>query len=262
MRNIVILSGGFDPIHSGHISMIAEARRLAGDDGKVIVGVNSGSWLNRKKGHYFLTWNERANIIRNIVGVDEVMSFNDDDDTARNLIELCVEAYRSEDTQIIFANGGDRVANKSIPEEDVCNNLQVKIVDGVGGFNKANSSSDILKSYIDRKQQDNVVERPWGKFTVIHDGDKFKAKILELIPGESISKQYHRHRNEYWIIVSGTVEVYKDSNITVHTPNQLVYIPANSVHKVTNIGKLPAVLVEVQTGEYFGEDDIIRLDIR
>lgn len=262
MRNIVILSGGFDPIHSGHISMIAEARRLAGDSGKVIVGINSDNWLNRKKGHYFLTWKERASIVSSISGVDEVMSFNDDDNTARNLIELCVEVYGSEDTEIIFANGGDRVANKSIPEEGVCKNLQVKIVDGVGGFNKANSSSDILKSYIDRRQQDNVIERPWGKFTVIHDGTKFKAKILELIPGESISKQYHHHRNEYWIIISGTVEIYKDSNITVHTPNQLVYIPANSVHKVTNIGKLPAVLVEVQTGEYFGEDDIIRLDHR
>ena len=141
MKKIVICSGGFDPLHSGHIEYLSCAKQL-GD--YLIVGVNSDTWLKNKKGFYFLSWGERSNIVKNLVMVSEVLDFDDSDGTAIDLIERVKMTYP--DSCIIFANGGDRT-EANIPEMVVGN---VSFAFGVGGNDKLNSSSQILEDWHNR----------------------------------------------------------------------------------------------------------------
>ena len=144
--NIVLVTGGFDPIHSGHISYLKGASKLGS---KLIVGLNSDEWLTRKKGNYFLPFKERATILKSIKYVNKVISFDDTDDTANKVIGLARTFGKG---KVIFANGGDREKN-NVPEIDTWgSNPQVEFVFGVGG-NKINSSSKILADW-----QNNCVQ--------------------------------------------------------------------------------------------------------
>ena len=135
---VVIVSGGFDPIHSGHIAYFRAAKNL-GDI--LVVGVNSDDWLTRKKGKPFMPLQERLDIIQAIKYVDYTMKFCDDDDSARLLIHNAKLMWPS--AEIIFANGGDRNASNN-READI---EGVTFVFGIGGSHKMNSSSEILKSW-------------------------------------------------------------------------------------------------------------------
>jgi len=133
---IVVVSGGFDPIHSGHLAYFKEAKELGM---YLIVGVNSDEWLMRKKGYVFMPIEEREEIIKSIKYVNGVNRFNDDDDSAIDLLHKVKYWYPSD--EIIFANGGDR-------NESNCRELSVegvKFVYGVGGKDKLNSSSEIVE---------------------------------------------------------------------------------------------------------------------
>lgn len=139
-HKIVLITGGFDPIHSGHISYIQAARQL-GD--VLIVGVNSDDWLVRKKGKYFLPFEERSCIVNAIKGVSDVVAFNDDDGSAKDAITKVRLMYP--ESHIMFANGGDRTS-KNIPEMDI-KDFNVSFVFGIGGQDKQNSSSWILNNW-------------------------------------------------------------------------------------------------------------------
>ena len=102
--------------------------------------------------------------------------------------------------------------------------------------------------------------RPWGWFESLVVGDRFQVKRIYVHPGAALSLQSHHHRAEHWIVVSGTAEVTIDDKIQLVTENQSVYIPLGAVHRMKNPGKVPMVLIEVQTGAYLGEDDIIRYE--
>jgi mannose-1-phosphate guanylyltransferase/mannose-6-phosphate isomerase len=102
--------------------------------------------------------------------------------------------------------------------------------------------------------------RPWGWFESLVIGDRFQVKRIHVHPGASLSLQSHQHRAEHWIVVSGTAEVTIDEKIQLVSENQSVFIPLGAVHRMANTGKLPMVLIEVQTGAYLGEDDIIRYE--
>ena len=138
-----IVSGGFDPIHEGHIELIKAS--AAASDG-VIVLVNSDEWLVRKKGKAFQTFNTRKTICENLKGVIEALGFNDDDDSASDGIRRVREKYP--EAHLVFANGGDR-GKDNIREDDVCKECRIDLAFGVGGENKANSSSWILKKWKD-----------------------------------------------------------------------------------------------------------------
>lgn len=140
MVKIVLITGGFDPIHSGHIEYINEARKL-GDC--LFVGLNSDDWLTRKKGKPFMNWHERHIILSNIRNVDDVFAFDDSDNTAIDAIRRIRE--ENPDHTIIFANGGDRT-KENIPEMN-CGDPDVEFVFGIGGIEKKNSSSWILKKW-------------------------------------------------------------------------------------------------------------------
>lgn len=102
--------------------------------------------------------------------------------------------------------------------------------------------------------------RPWGWFESLVVGNRFQVKRIVVHPGAALSLQSHHHRAEHWIVVEGTARVIVDEEVTLVTENQSVYIPLGAVHRMENPGKVPMVLIEVQTGSYLGEDDIIRYE--
>jgi mannose-1-phosphate guanylyltransferase/mannose-6-phosphate isomerase len=104
------------------------------------------------------------------------------------------------------------------------------------------------------------VHRPWGYYESIDAGERFQVKRIVVNPGGMLSLQKHRHRAEHWVVVRGTAEVTIGEDKRAVHENESVYIPIGSVHRLANQGKIPLELIEVQTGSYFGEDDIVRLD--
>ena len=102
--------------------------------------------------------------------------------------------------------------------------------------------------------------RPWGGYSSVLNGDRFQVKRLFVKPGKKLSLQKHHHRAEHWVVVTGTAEVTIDGNVTMLTENESIYLPLGSVHRLANPGKILLELIEVQTGSYLGEDDIIRIE--
>ena len=252
MKTLVLITGGFDPLHSGHIAYIQSAKKL-GDT--LVVGVNSDAWLARKKGSAFMSFNERVKIVKNIKDVDFTLEFNDDDGSAKSAIKLARQTWP--DHKIIFANGGDRT-DANIPEMDIVdNNLQ--FVFGIGGFNKANSSSWILQEWKAPK-----TERPWGYYRVLHETPGMKVKELTVNPGQRLSMQRHWLRQEYWIVNDGAaiVNSMTDSgymlppkNLSKHTE---YHVPLLGWHQLSNPHDMPLKIVEIQYGEKCIEEDIER----
>lgn len=105
-----------------------------------------------------------------------------------------------------------------------------------------------------------TAHRPWGTYTVLGEGDRFKIKRIEVKPGQRLSLQAHHHRSEHWVVVSGSAKVVNGDREILLSTNQSTYIPCGHKHRLENPGILPLVLIEVQSGEYLGEDDIVRFD--
>ena len=105
-----------------------------------------------------------------------------------------------------------------------------------------------------------LVHRPWGWYDSIDSGPRFQVKRIMVKPGASLSLQKHHHRAEHWIVVSGTAEVTNGDQVTLLTENQSTYIPLGTVHRLANPGKVPLEIIEVQSGSYLGEDDIVRYE--
>ncbi|MGH8783305.1 mannose-1-phosphate guanylyltransferase/mannose-6-phosphate isomerase [Paraburkholderia sp.] len=105
-----------------------------------------------------------------------------------------------------------------------------------------------------------TVHRPWGTYTVLEEGDRFKMKRIVVKPGASLSLQMHHHRSEHWIVVSGCADIVNGDQLISLQPNESTYIPAGHKHRLINPGVMNLVLIEVQCGEYLGEDDIVRFE--
>ena len=120
---------------------------------------------------------------------------------------------------------------------------------------------DILKK---RKAKEyfthTTVQRPWGSYTVLESGDKFKIKKIEVKPGAKLSHQMHYHRSEHWIVVAGTARVTNGDKVYDVHSNESTYIPMSTKHRLENLGRIPLQIIEVQNGDYLEEDDIIRFD--
>jgi mannose-1-phosphate guanylyltransferase/mannose-6-phosphate isomerase len=113
---------------------------------------------------------------------------------------------------------------------------------------------------LNRKEQEQHLRnlRPWGYFETLNIGPRFQVKLLHVNPGGTLSLQMHHHRSEHWVVVQGTARVTVDGAEKLVRENESVYIVATQWHRLENPGKLPLELIEVQTGSYFGEDDIVR----
>ena len=253
MNKIVLVTGGFDPVHSGHIAYFKAARAL-GD--MLIVGLNSDEWLERKKGRAFMPWNERLCVINNLAMVDEVYTFDDDDGSARHFIQQVRAHYPR--AELIFANGGDRT-DKNIPEMDV-QDSNLKFVFGVGGFDKANSSSWILEEWKSPR-----TNRSWGYYRVLHEPtSQVKLKELTVEPGQRLSMQKHARRNEFWFVTQGQATVYTINRSTdtellgIYNPHECLFISNDQWHQLCNETQEPLKLIEIQYGESCMETDIER----
>jgi cytidyltransferase-like protein len=241
---IVVVTGGFDPIHSGHIAYLNAARAL-GDI--LVVGINSDAWLERKKGRAFMPYNEREAIVYNLKCVDSVRSFNDDDGSACALLKTIKKQYPY--AEIIFANGGDRTAD-NIPEMTV---EGVTFAFGVGGTDKANSSSWILEEWKAPKTL-----RPWGYYRVLHEVEGTKVKELTVNPGCRLSMQRHQLRSEVWKVTSGMCRILGNGVPTTLGRHGSYYIARGEWHQLTNPFNEPCKIVEIQYGPECVEEDIER----
>jgi cytidyltransferase-like protein len=244
---IVLVTGGFDPIHSGHIAYFKAARTL-GD--MLIVGLNSDEWLERKKGRAFMPWNERLCIVNNLQMVDETYTFNDADGSAREFIRQVRAHYPN--AELIFANGGDRTKD-NIPEMDVVDpNLTFAF--GIGGEDKKNSSSWILEEWKSPK-----TERPWGYYRVLHTvGKEVKVKELTVDPGKSLSLQRHEHRSELWFVAEGEANVGWGPGNSKIKKFKSETINEHEWHQLRNDTDRPLRVVEIQYGSQCTEEDIER----
>ena len=250
---IAVVSGGFDPIHSGHIEYFKEAK-LLGD--KLIVAVNSDQWLINKKGKFFMPFNERSTIISNLEVVDQVIDFEDDiyGSCAPGLEKI---KKQHPDDEIIFCNGGDRKKG-NIPE------MQVKGIIfkfGVGGNNKINSSSIILKDW-----EFDSEERVWGKFYNLFADHRLKLKELIVEPGKGMSFQRHFKRNEIWFVSKGACKVkFSDSSpeksvSKILSTAEVFHVTIGAWHQIINTFHEPCHIIEIQYGEETNEDDIERFE--
>lgn len=281
-KRVMICSGGFDPLHSGHIQMFKDAKSKCD---WLVVCINSDAWLKKKKGINFLEYSERVDIIKAIKYIDEVVLFEDDESGSavnglkkvisneqfyknkfKNVTYLDHGEIYMEDTEteieFIFVNGGDR-NKKSTPslEQKYCEENGILLEWSVGG-NKFNSSSWILNRY--RDWHFEMTERAWGKFFVIYKDLFKKVKIIEIEPKKSISLQYHNHRSEHWVVSEGIATVYIETDKYKHeetvNKNESIYVPIGAKHKITNNSDNILQIVEVQLGDIVEETDIVRLD--
>ena len=250
--NIVIVTGGFDPLHSGHIAYFKAAQKL-GD--MLIVGINSDAWLQRKKGRAFMPWYERAEIIRNLGMVYDVVEYDDSDGSSIDAIRQVRAQYPA--AKITFANGGDRTAD-NIPEMQFKDsNLFFRFE--VGGEDKKNSSSWILEEWKAPK-----TERHWGYYRVLHQVQGCKVKELTVNPHSKLSMQKHAERSEYWLVTEGQCIVNSMLKGGYFLPakelkqHQHIHIGTDEWHQLENPYDEPCRIVEIQYGLRCDEDDIER----
>jgi mannose-1-phosphate guanylyltransferase/mannose-6-phosphate isomerase len=112
----------------------------------------------------------------------------------------------------------------------------------------------------EEKNLHRKVARPWGWYDSVDEGERFKVKRIQVKPGASLSLQMHHHRAEHWIVVKGVAEITNGDQVITLTENQSTYIPRGQIHRLANPGNTPLEIIEVQSGSYLGEDDIVRFE--
>lgn len=249
---ISVISGGFDPLHSGHLSYL-EAAASYGD--KLFVCLNSDEWLIQKKGKFFLPFKERQLIVQGLKFVDEVIAFEDDDQGSciNGLIDIKKQFPNDE---IVFCNGGDR-NKENIPEMSISG---IDFQFSVGGDEKMNSSSWILKDWSLESEK-----RVWGEYFNLHQDKNVKVKELIVRPNKGMSFQRHFFRNEIWLVSQGSCTVKHSNDNPDHFEeiklNKHDYFIVNkeSWHQIINLNEEPCHIIEIQYGKKTEEDDIERL---
>ena len=252
--NHVIVSGGFDPIHIGHLNLINEASKL----GKVIVIVNSDEFLLEKKGFYLMPSNERVEIIKNLKNVASVFLSIDKDSSVSESIKT-LAADKSFNIKF-FANGGDRKNDSDIPEKKICEENNIKLIFDVGG-GKTQSSSSLFKEAIDIFNfYKNYTKKPWGSYLNLLKESNFLVKKILVDVNEEISYQSHKYRDEHWILVDGSLEVINGNSTRILKSNDYDFIKRGAKHRIKNIGSSTAIMIEIQFGDKIDENDINRYD--
>ncbi len=250
---ISVVSGGFDPIHSGHIDYLNSAKKI-GD--YLVVALNSDEWLINKKKKVFMSLQERKSILMNIECVDEVIVFEDDNRGS------CISALEQiklkfPNDKIIFCNGGDR--NKDNIPEMVVENIDFKF--NVGGQNKKNSSSQLLKNWKFESE-----DRVWGSFFNLFDSKDVKVKELIIRPNKGMSFQRHKERNEIWLVSKGSCEVFHskdDPELKIKKKLKKFdkfTIAKGEWHQIVNPFNKDCHIIEIQYGDSVIEEDIERLN--
>jgi len=241
----IIISGGFDPIHIGHLRMIKDASKLGT---KLIVIANSDRFLVDKKGYAFMPIEERLEILESFDGVDKAVESIDDDLTVCKTIEWLTQ----EEDIACFANGGDRKNEDDIPESMICEKYGIEMVFNVGG-GKIQSSSSLVQG---------EVKKPWGSYKTFERGDGYLLKRMTINPGEILSLQSHENRSEFWYVSEGIATVECDDNVFKLKKYESTNIPQKSKHRLSNKSNELLKVIEVQIGDLLSEDDITRYEDR
>tara|TARA_B100000214_G_C23967146_1_gene628311 strand:- start:574 stop:1353 length:780 start_codon:yes stop_codon:yes gene_type:complete len=249
--NYALLSGGFDPVHVGHLAMIKEANEIAEE---VVILLNSDKWLKRKKGKPFMVESQRAQILEEFESVSRVIiQTDDDDDSSNNAITSF--AKNNPKKTICYCNGGDRSNEKKIREATVCKENNVDLIFGIGGVHKLESSSNLTKNYLSE-----IEIRPWGNFHIIAKGNGYQIKEMNVNPKNKQSLQKHKHRSEYWQVIEGEGKVYLEDSEIKLKPGDNIFIPKGSLHRLENTHSHNLLIVEIQIGKIISEDDIERIE--
>jgi len=242
-KDCVVVSGGFDPIHIGHLRMIQEASKLYSN---LIVIVNSDKFLLEKKGYAFMPIEERIEILKGFSEVYRTVESIDDDRTVCKTLEWLAQ----EENIKCFANGGDRKNKADIPESEICKKHGIVMEFNVGG-GKIQSSSGLVSGEIDK---------PWGSYKTFEKGEGYLLKRMIVLPDETLSLQSHKHRSEYWFVAEGSATVECDGVITTVEKHESFFIPLGSKHRVSNLSKEILKVIEVQIGDILSEEDITRYE--
>ena len=278
---IAITSVYANPIHPGHIECFDLSKGIADE---VWVIVNNDAQAKMKRGtESFQDEQFRMNVVGSLKSVDRViLSVDTDSSVCETLRQTLTEiAARPDITEVVFTKGGDRFAHE-IPEAAILAEHGVAIVDNLGAkiyssssyVNRVANQADTEKLTAElakipkEMQEEDYIEvgyRPWGVYYVLEDKPNFKVKKIIVKEGARLSLQSHKHRSEHWVVVEGEAtlqirQVEHPDHIghQILYPNQSCYIPQGYVHRLANHGTSPLVLIEVQTGSYTGEDDIVR----
>ena len=242
----VVVSGGFDPVHIGHLKLLENARKI-GDHLTVIL--NTDKFLQEKKGFIFMPFKERKEILLGLQSVDRVIKCIDFDNT---VCETIKDLHKKKQIDI-FANGGDRRNKNDIPEYEICKKSGIKMTFGVGG-GKVQSSSNLV-----RQLHNHLEKRPWGFFENLLEEKKLKVKKLVIYPDEKISLQTHNYRKEKWHIVKGNGKVTIGEKEYSCKKNTFFEIEKKQIHSIENTGNKNLEIIEIQIGSKVIEEDIIRI---
>lgn len=262
---VVAVSGGFDPVHVGHIRMMQKARQL-GDE--LVVILNNDAWLMSKKGHVFMPQAERVELLKSITGVDRVVLTRHTDALSKitdpvqfakeRSIARELEALRPD----VFANGGDRdpedAANPKsslFHDTEVCRKLGIKQVWGVGRGGKVQSSSWLTQKVRDLKIP---MHRPWGHMEVLTSTPTEWIKTITVLPGKRLSLQKHQFRDEVWVCIRGSVTAEVGSSKKTLKVGDSVHVKPKQLHRLSSKGG--GTIVEVAYGKKVAEDDIVRVE--
>ncbi|HWO06960.1 MAG TPA: adenylyltransferase/cytidyltransferase family protein [Candidatus Paceibacterota bacterium] len=259
----VAVSGGFDPLHIGHVRMFKAARKL-GD--KLVVILNNDHWLKDKKGFSFMPEKERAELIKALPFVDKVvLTGHSPKDPPGSPYHRGVSRELKRLRPAVFANGGDRnrkdARNVQSPlhwDIKTCKELGIQMAYNVGHGGKVQSSSWMIKNAA-RHVARNI--RPWGEFYNWDTGKKWHLKTIYVKPKSRLSLQYHNHRSEHWVLVEGeamvlTIRDGKEERVPLKY-GDIFWVERGTPHRL--MSEKGAIIVEVALGQ-FDEDDIVRLD--
>ena len=245
-----LVSGGFDPVHVGHLRMFQDAKKLSD---KVIVLLNNDNWLIKKKGKPFMNQEQRKDILEEFQSISEVIIQKSNDKSS----SLAIKEFANNNPKknICYCNGGDRNNIKNIREADICKELNINLEFGVGGKEKVESSSQLTRNYLG-----NVEIRPWGNYHVIAKNTGYQIKEIKVFQNSKLSLQKHKNRSEFWQILNGKSKITIEEKEYYLKEKEHIFIPKDTIHRIENIGKEELIFIEIQLGEDLKEEDIIRLE--
>lgn len=246
VHGLVAVSGGFDPIHIGHVRMFKDAKKLGK---KLVVILNNDNWLKTKKGFVFMNQSERKEILLETGLVDKVVITNHTEHDLDPSVKRELSALKPD----IFANGGDR-GRTNTPEMELCEELGIKMVFGIGKGGKVQSSSWLTNK---TSMQGITVERPWGKMTTHASGTNYWLKTITVKPHEALSLQSHTGRSEFWVCVKGTVNAEVNGVTRKLAEGDSIEVAKGMKHRLSS--KEGGTIVEVAVG-HCDEEDIVRFE--